>query len=58
MIIKRYLKDQRGATAVEYAVIVALVVLLSIGVIILLEGQSELAFSKVGSTVRGFGKIQ
>jgi len=57
-IIKDYLKNQKGATVVEYAVILALVVLLSIAILVILEDQGQVAFNVVGNTVKDFGKIQ
>lgn len=56
--IKKYVKNQKGASAVEYAVILALVVLLSIAILLVLEGQGKVAFNVVGNTVKDFGKIQ
>gem|GEM_PF-3568051 len=51
------LTDQRGATAVEYGVVLAFIVLAAIVTILVLEGKSKLVFTTVGNTIGTFGTI-
>jgi Flp pilus assembly pilin Flp len=51
-------KNERGATAVEYAVIVFLVVLAVIVIVKVLERQGSQAFTSVGDKVKNFSSIK
>lgn len=51
----RFIRDESGATAVEYGVIIVFIVLLVIFVIkFYLEPQSIATFNRVGNTVNSF----
>ncbi len=50
-------RNERGATAVEYAVIVFLVVLAVIVIVKVLERQGTVAFTSIGNKVRNFSSI-
>jgi len=56
--ISKFLSDQRGATATEYAVILAGLVLAILGVVFFLQAQSETIFNSVGGQAGQFGKIE
>jgi pilus assembly protein Flp/PilA len=49
--IKRFLVDEEGATATEYAVMLVLIIVVSIAVITLLGGEVKKGFSKVASAL-------
>ncbi len=51
--IVRFLKKDDGPTAVEYAVMLSLIVVVCIAAIITLGKNSNQAFSYVGSNVKG-----
>lgn len=46
-MIKRFFKDESGATMVEYAVLVALIAMASIGMIYILGGQINTNFANI-----------
>ena len=48
---KRFLKDEEGATAVEYAVIIVLIIVVCLTVIGLLGTEVKNAFSTVQSSM-------
>jgi len=56
--ITNFLSEEEGATAAEYAVIIAALILAVLGAIIFLREQSEVVFSGVGSKAGQFGKIE
>ncbi|GAA3665005.1 hypothetical protein GCM10022237_26280 [Nocardioides ginsengisoli] len=45
--------DERGATAVEYGLLVALIAIIIIGAVTFLGGNLSDLFNKVGSSVKG-----
>ena len=47
----RFLKSEDGPTAVEYAVMLALIIVVCIGAIATLGSNANLTFSTVGSAV-------
>ena len=47
----RFLKNEDGPTAVEYAVMLALIIVVCIGAIATLGSNANLTFSTVGSAV-------
>jgi pilus assembly protein Flp/PilA len=49
----RFLKREDGPTAVEYAVMLALIVVVCIAAITAIGSSSNTTFSRVGSAVRG-----
>jgi pilus assembly protein Flp/PilA len=49
----RFLKDENGPTAVEYAVMLALIIVVCISAITLLGSNSNNTFSYVGNVVGG-----
>jgi pilus assembly protein Flp/PilA len=53
--IKKFIKDESGATLVEYAIIVALLSVAAIGIIFTLGGQIRDAFSEVSQQISGAG---
>jgi pilus assembly protein Flp/PilA len=48
-LIKRLLTDQSGATAIEYGLILALIVLAMIGSLSAFAGESELTWNTVAA---------
>ncbi len=51
--IKRCLQDSDGATVVEYGVLIALIIAVSIGVIIVLGDRIEYLFSLAAEKIGG-----
>ena len=51
----KFLKDESGPTAVEYAVMLALIVVVCIAAITALGSNANNTFTKVGNTVGGTG---
>jgi pilus assembly protein Flp/PilA len=49
--LTRFLKNEDGPTAVEYAVMLALIIVVCIGAIATLGSNANLTFSTVGSAV-------
>ena len=47
----RFIKDEEGATAVEYAIMVALIAIVIIASVIIVGKKANNAFSKVGSAL-------
>jgi pilus assembly protein Flp/PilA len=50
---KTFLADESGPTAVEYAVMLALIIVVCITAITTLGTNANSTFSKVGSTIKG-----
>jgi pilus assembly protein Flp/PilA len=48
---KRFIQEEEGATAVEYAVMIVLIIVVCLGVITLLGGEVRDAFSTVANTL-------
>ena len=46
-LIQKFLKDESGATMVEYAILVALISVAAIAIIAIIGGQIKDAFQKV-----------
>lgn len=46
-LIQKFLKDESGATMVEYAILVALISVAAIAIIVIIGGQVKDAFQKV-----------
>jgi len=53
--IKRFLKDEEGATAVEYGLMVALIAAVIIGAVTILGTNTEQKFSEVATAVGNAG---
>ena len=53
--VAEFLKREDGPTAVEYAVMLALIIVVCIAAISLLGSNTEATFAKVGSTVKTAG---
>lgn len=53
--IKRFLKDEEGATAVEYGVLVALIIAACVIIIATLGSQINAAFNKVSTNLTAQG---
>ena len=49
----RFFKDEEGATAVEYAIMVALIAIVIIAMVILVGERANNAFSKTASALEG-----
>jgi pilus assembly protein Flp/PilA len=49
----RFAKDERGASLVEYALLVALIAVVCIGAVTVLGGNANSKFSAIGSAVGG-----
>ena len=52
-ILKRFVKDEEGATAVEYAVVVAMIILACIAGLTLFGSNLNTWFSNTAATVGG-----
>ena len=50
-----FLKDESGPTAVEYAVMLALIIVVCIAAITALGSNANNTFTKVGTTIGGTG---
>jgi len=50
-IIKRFIKEEEGATAVEYAVMLVLIIVVCIAAITLVGGKANNAFSTVSNAL-------
>ena len=48
---KRFIQEEEGATAVEYAVMIVLIIVVCLGVITLLGGEIEEAFNTVATSI-------
>lgn len=46
-LVKRFARDERGATLVEYSVLVGLVTVALVGAIGLMGGQIQIAFDRI-----------
>jgi pilus assembly protein Flp/PilA len=51
-LVKKFIKDEEGATAVEYGVLVALIIALCIVVIQVIGTKIESAFEKVNTNLK------
>ena len=49
---KRFIQEEEGATAVEYAVMIVLIIVVCLGVITLLGGEVKNAFNTVANSLR------
>lgn len=54
-LTKRFIADEEGATAVEYGVLVALIIAACVVVIATLGGRIQSGFEKVDDALRGAG---
>lgn len=50
-MIKNFLKNERGATAIEYGLIAALIAVAIVGVLVLLGPQLSATFNKVNTEI-------
>ena len=48
---KKFILDEEGATAVEYAVMIVLIIVVCLGVITLLGGEIKDAFNAIATTM-------
>ena len=48
---KRFIQEEEGATAVEYAVMIVLIIVVCLATITLLGGEVEQAFNTVAQTL-------
>jgi pilus assembly protein Flp/PilA len=53
--IRAHVKQQRGASLVEYALLVALIAVVCIAAVSLLGSSASSKFSRVGSAISGSG---
>ena len=53
--VVKFLKSEDGPTAVEYAVMLALIIVVCIGAITTLGQNANTTFGKVGATLAGVG---
>lgn len=51
-ILQRFLRDQRGATAVEYSMICALIIFVIMATVHGLANQTTIMWTKVGTTIQ------
>jgi len=54
--IRSFIRDEEGATATEYAVMLALIILIALGAIIFLGQEVRSGFSTVGSAINSAAK--
>lgn len=54
-ILKRLLKDQSGATAIEYALIVAMIFLVIVTAVEIYAQHTNTLYTKIGNAVTGAG---
>ena len=54
-IIKRFAKDEDGATAIEYGLIAALIAVAIIGAVTALGSSLSENFNDIGTTIEGAG---
>lgn len=47
-LLTRFLKEEEGATMVEYAIMVALIAVVAIGAVVLIGTETDEAFTSVG----------
>ena len=50
-LIKRFIRDEDGATAIEYGLIAALIAVAIVAVLLTLGPQLEAVFTRVGTTL-------
>lgn len=50
--IQQFLRDEEGVTAIEYALIAALIAIVIIGAVTFVGTQVEATFDKVGTTLQ------
>ncbi|NSX13585.1 Flp family type IVb pilin [Cupriavidus taiwanensis] len=55
-LIARFIKDERGATAIEYGLIAGLVALAIVGTVSALGGNLNSAFDRISKEVEKFSK--
>ena len=48
---KKFIQDEEGATAVEYAVMIVLIIVVCLATITLLGGEIEEAFNTIATTL-------
>jgi pilus assembly protein Flp/PilA len=53
--IRAHVKDERGASLVEYALLVALIAVVCIAAVSLLGSSASTKFSRIGSAISGAG---
>ncbi|MEP6661866.1 MAG: Flp family type IVb pilin [Acidimicrobiales bacterium] len=53
--IRAHVRDQRGASLVEYALLVALIAVVCIAAVSLLGSSASTKFSRLGSAISGSG---
>lgn len=53
--LKRFMKDESGATAIEYGLIAALIAVVIIGSVQLLGGRIDAAFTTITNALPGGG---
>ena len=51
-ILQRFLRDQRGATAVEYSMICALIIFVIMATVQGLANQTNIMWTKIGTTMQ------
>ena len=52
-LLRRFLTDERGATAIEYALIVAMIFLVIVSAVTLFASKATGTFDKVSTAVSG-----
>ena len=50
--LQRFMRDQRGATAVEYSMICALIIFVIMATVQGLANQTNIMWTKVGTTIQ------
>ena len=50
-LFKRFIQDEEGATAVEYAVMIVLIIVVCLATVTLLGGSIEEAFNSIATTM-------
>jgi pilus assembly protein Flp/PilA len=55
IFFKRFIQEEEGATAVEYAIMVALIGAVAIAAVTFLGGEVSAEFQSVGASINGMG---
>lgn len=50
-LVKRFLKDESGATAIEYGLIAALIAVVIIGAVTVIGTQLDISFDKISTAL-------
>lgn len=52
MLIKKFLEDEAGATAIEYGLIAALIAVVVVGAVVTIGTKLNVSFGNVGNSIQ------